>query len=388
MFSGKLIFSQLMDFLPLHDFRRCVNRYNGNRYLKKFTCMDQFLCMAFAQLSYRDSLRDIEVCLRAMNNKLYHMGIKGGVSRSTLGDANNKRDWRIYADFAQVLISIARELYIEEDLGLELDNTVYALDSSTIDLCLSMFPWAQFRKTKGAVKLHTLLDLKGNIPSFISITDGKVHDVNILDEILPEAGSIYVMDRAYLDFERLFFLNECSSYFIVRSKSNTQYRRVYSNPVDKTTGLRCDQTIVVTGTKTKDLYPDKLRRIKFYNETNEKYLTFITNNFSLPALLIADLYKSRWQIELFFKWIKQHLKIKSFYGTSENAVKTQIWIAVSVYVLVAIVKKRLRLEDMTLYTILQILSLTLFEKKPLLQTLTCQDYTKSSSNTSNQLNLF
>ena len=350
--------------------------------------MDQFLCMAFAQLSYRDSLRDIEVCLRAMNNKLYHMGIKGGVSRSTLGDANNKRDWRIYADFAQVLISIARELYIEEDLGLELDNTVYALDSSTIDLCLSMFPWAQFRKTKGAVKLHTLLDLKGNIPSFISITDGKVHDVNILDEILPEAGSIYVMDRAYLDFERLFFLNECSSYFIVRSKSNTQYRRVYSNPVDKTTGLRCDQTIVVTGTKTKDLYPDKLRRIKFYNETNEKYLTFITNNFSLPALLIADLYKSRWQIELFFKWIKQHLKIKSFYGTSENAVKTQIWIAVSVYVLVAIVKKRLRLEDMTLYTILQILSLTLFEKKPLLQTLTCQDYTKSSSNTSNQLNLF
>jgi len=388
MFSGKLIFSQLMDFLPLHDFRRCVNRYNGNRYLKKFTCMDQFLCMAFAQLSYRDSLRDIEVCLRAMNNKLYHMGIKGGVSRSTLGDANNKRDWRIYADFAQVLISIARELYIEEDLGLELDNTVYALDSSTIDLCLSMFPWAQFRKTKGAVKLHTLLDLKGNIPSFISITDGKVHDVNILDEILPEAGSIYVMDRAYLDFERLFFLNECSSYFIVRSKSNIQYRRVYSNPVDKTTGLRCDQTIVVTGTKTKDLYPDKLRRIKFYNETNEKYLTFITNNFSLPALLIADLYKSRWQIELFFKWIKQHLKIKSFYGTSENAVKIQIWIAVSVYVLVAIVKKRLRLEDMTLYTILQILSLTLFEKKPLLQTLTCQDYTKSSSNTSNQLNLF
>lgn len=388
MYTGKLVFSQLMDFLPMHQFRKCVQRYNGNHHVKSFTCLDQFLCMAFAQLSYRESLRDIESCMRAMQSKLYHLGIRGTVSRSTLADANEKRDWRIYADFAQVLISIARELYANEDFGLELDETVYALDSSTIDLCLSLFPWARFRKSKGAIKLHTLLDLRGSIPSFISITDGKVHDVNILDQLIPEPGSIYIMDRAYLDFERLYLLNQCMAFFVIRSKINTQMRRLYSHEIDKSTGLRSDQTIVLTGVNTKNQYPDKLRRVKFFDDEKGKNFSFLSNNFILPALVIAELYKCRWQVELFFKWIKQNLRIKAFFGTSENAVKTQIWIAISVYVLVAIVKKRMKLDDMTLYTILQILSVTLFEKTQLSQLLTSSTYNFSEGDIDKQLKLF
>jgi len=370
MYSGQFVFSQLMDFLPMHQFRRCVDRYNGNYHMKQFSCLDQFLCMAFAQLSYRESLRDIESCLRAMHTKLYHMGIRSRVSKSTLADANEKRDWRIYADFAQVLIHIARELYRNDDFGVELDETVYALDASTIDLCLSLFPWARFRTTKGAVKLHTLLDLRGSIPSFISITEGTVHDVNVLDELIPEPGAFYIMDRGYLDFERLYLLQQCMAFFVIRSKSNTRFRRLYSHPIDKATGLRCDQTVVLTGVYTKKYYPDKLRRVKFFDEHNNRRFSFLSNNFLIPAVVIAELYRCRWQVELFFKWIKQHLRIKAFYGTSENAVKTQIWTAVSVYVLVAIVKKQLRLDDVSLYTILQILSVTLFEKESLLQILT------------------
>ena len=388
MYSGKLVFSQLMDFLPMHKFRSCVNKYKGNYRIRSFSCLDQFLCMAFAQLSYRDSLRDIESCLRAMQNKLYHIGIRGPVSRSTLAYANENRDWRIYADFAQCLINIARDLYANDDFGVELNETVYALDASTIDLCLSVFPWARFRKSKGAVKLHTLLDLRGNIPSFISITDGKVHDVNVLDVLLPEPGSIYVMDRAYLDFERLFSLHQCMAFFIVRSKSNTKFRRLYSHAIDKATGLRCDQTITLTGYKSKKYYPDKIRRIKFYDKEKDRSFSFLSNNFIVPALVIADLYRCRWQVELFFKWIKQHLRIKSFYGTSENAVKTQIWIAVSVYVLTAIVKKRMRLDDLSLYTILQILSVTLFEKTSLIQLLNDSKYTKLKQYPDNQFKLF
>jgi hypothetical protein len=325
--------------------------------------------MAFAQLSYRDSLRGIESCLRAMQNKLYHIGIRGPVSKSTLAYANENRNWRIYADFAQYLINIARNLYANDDFGVELDETVYALDASTIDLCLSVFPWARFRKSKAAVKLHTLLDLRGNIPSFISITDGKVHDVNVLDELFPEPGSIYIMDRGYLDFERLFLLHQCMAFFIIRSKSNTKFRRLYSHAIDKATGLRCDQTIVLTGVKSRKHYPEKIRRIKYFDKEKGRSFSFLSNNFIVPALIIAELHKCRWQVELFFKWIKQHLRIKAFYGTSENAVKTQVWIAVSVYVLVAIVKKRMRLEDLSLYTILQILSVTLFEKTSLIQLL-------------------
>jgi hypothetical protein len=377
-----------MDFLPMHQFRRCVKRYDGNRYMKSFSCLDQFFCMAFAQLSYRESLRDIESCFRAMHNKLYHLGIQSKISRSTLADANEKRDWRIYADFAQVLINIARPLYSEEDFGVELDETVYALDSSTIDLCLSLFPWARFRKRKGAIKLHTLLDLRGSIPSFISITDGKVHDVNVLDELIPEPGSIYVMDRAYLDFKRLYILNQCMAFFVIRSKINTQMRRLYSNAVNKSTGLRCDQTIVLTGIKTRYQYPDKIRRIKFYDDQKHRNFSFLSNNFIVPALVIAELYRCRWKIEIFFKWIKQNLRIKSFYGTSENAVKTQIWIAISTYVLVAIVKKQLRLNDLSLYTILQILSVTLFEKVSLLQILNSSKYTGNIQPHHNQLKLF
>ena len=388
MYSGKLVFSQLMDFLPMHQFRRCVKRYDGNRYMKSFSCLDQFFCMAFAQLSYRESLRDIESCFRAMHNKLYHLGIQSRISRSTLADANEKRDWRIYADFAQVLINIARPLYSEEDFGVELDETVYALDSSTIDLCLSLFPWARFRKRKSAIKLHTLLDLRGNIPSFISITDGKVHDVNVLDELIPEPGSIYVMDRAYLDFKRLYILNQCMSFFVIRSKINTQMRRLYSNAVNKSTGLRCDQTIVLTGIKTRYQYPDKIRRIKFFDDEKDRSFSFLSNNFIVPALVIAELYRCRWKIEIFFKWIKQNLRIKSFYGTSENAVKTQIWIAISTYVLVAIVKKHMRLNDLSLYTILQILSVTLFEKVSLLQILNSSKYTGNIQLHHNQLKLF
>jgi len=388
MYSGRLVFSQLMDFLPMHQFRQCIKRYNGNHHVKSFTCLDQFLCMAFAQLSYRESLRDIESCMRAMQRKLYHLGIRSKISRSTLAEANEKRDWRIYADFAQVLISIARDLYANDDFGVELDETVYALDSSTIDLCLTIFPWARFRKRKGAIKLHTLLDLRGSIPSFISITDGKVHDVNVLDQLIPEPGAIYIMDRAYLDFERLYLLNQCMAFFVIRSKINTQKRRLYSHEIDKSTGLRCDQTIVLTGVKTRKQYPDKLRRVKFFDSKKYRSFSFLSNNFVVPALVIADLYRCRWQVELFFKWIKQHLRIKAFFGTSENAVKTQIWIAVSVYVLVAIVKKQLKLYDLSLYTILQILSVTLFEKTQLLQLLTSSAYNISQGDISKQLKLF
>ena len=388
MYAGRLIFSQLMDFLPMHQFRRCGEKYHGNYLMRSFSCLDQFLCMAFAQLSCRENLRDIESCLRAVHTKLHHLGIRARVSRSTLAYANENRALRIYADFAQALIHIARELYPNDDFGIELDETVYALDGSTIDLCLSLFPWARFRKTKGAIKLHTLLNLRGSIPSFISITDGKVHDVNILDELIPEPGSVYIMDRAYLDFERLYLLNQYMAFFVIRSKSNTKFRRLYSHPIDKATGLRCDQTIVLTGVHTKNQYPDKLRRVKFFDDQKERSFSFLSNNFLLPALVVAELYRCRWHVELFFKWIKQHLRIKAFYGTSENAVKTQIWIAVSVYVLVAIVKKQLRLDDVSLYTILQILSVTLFEKASLYQIVTAPQYINGNRALDNQLKLF
>jgi hypothetical protein len=371
----------------MHTFRRCVQRYQGERYVKRFRCLDQYLSMAFAQLTYRESLRDIEACLRAHQSKLYHMGIRSKVVRSTLSDANEQRDWRIYADFAQALIRTARPLYAEEDLGLELDNTVYALDASTIDLCLTVFPWALFRSTKSAVKLHTLLDLRGNIPTFIHISDGKLHDVNVLDILLPEAGAFYIMDRGYVDFERLFTLHVAGAFFVIRAKSNTQYQRRYSNPVDKTSGVKCDQIVTLTGvTSTKD-YPQPLRRIKYHDEKTGKTFNFLTNNIAIPAQTVADLYRYRWQVELFFKWIKQHLRIKSFFGTSENAVKSQIWIAISVYVLVAIIKKRLNLST-DLYTILQILSLTLFEKVPLEQMLANYDYKTEECGMDNQLYLF
>jgi hypothetical protein len=387
MNTGKVIFSQIMDFLPMYEFRKCVHRYQGNYYVKTFSCLDQFLCMAFAQLTYRESLRDIEACLRSMKSKLYHMGIRGRISRSTLSDANERRDWRIYADFAQVLIHIARDLYTDEDFGIELDNTVYALDSTTIDLCLSLFPWARFRKFKGAIKLHALLDLRSNIPSFIEITHGKVHDVNILDELTPEPGSFYIMDRAYVDFLRLHILTQCLAFFVIRAKTNLQFRRVYSHPIDKSTGLKCDQTIALTGINSAQEYPNQLRRIRYFDQDNDLNLTFLTNNFTLPALTITQLYKYRWKIELFFKWIKQHLRIKSFYGTSLNAVKTQIWIAISVYVLVAIIKKRLNLPY-SLYTILQILSLTIFEKLPITQIITDFEITNVIEENFNQLLLF
>jgi hypothetical protein len=387
MFIGKLVFAQAMDHLPLHTFRRCVQRYDGNKHIKRFTCQDQYRCMAFAQFTYRESLRDIEACLKAQSNKLYHMGIRSKIARSTLADANEKRDWRIYADFAQSLIQIARRLYADEDLGLELDNTVYALDATTIDLCLTVFPWAHFRQTKAAVKLHTLLDLRGNIPSFIHVSDGKLHDVNVLDMLLPEPGAFYVMDRGYLDYERLYQLDQTSAFFVIRAKSNLQFRRVYSHPVDKSTGLRCDQTVAFTGFYTAQHYPDKLRRIKYYDAETDKRFVFLTNNFSLPALTITELYRYRWQVELFFKWIKQHLRIKSFFGTSENAVKTQVWIAVSVYVLVAIIKKRLNIKA-SLYSILQILSLTIFETIPIDQLLTGCDQNMKHHDSTNQLNLF
>lgn len=387
MYTGKIIFSQIMDFLPMHEFRKCVIRYQGNYYIKTFSCLDQFLCMAFAQLTYRESLRDIEACLRSMQNKLYHMGIRGKISRSTLSDANERRDWRIYADFAQVLIHIARGLYINDDFGVELDNTVYAFDSTTIDLCLSLFPWARFRKRKAAIKLHALLDLRGNIPSFIEITDGKVHDVNILDDLIPEPGSFYIMDRAYIDFLRLYVLTQCSAFFVIRAKTNFQFCRLYSHPIDKSTGLRCDQTIVPTGVGSSTDYPDKLRRIRYFDSDNDMYLTFLTNNFILPALTIAQLYKCRWRIELFFKWIKQNLRIKSFYGTSENAIKTQIWIAVSVYVLITIIKKHLNLQ-LSFYTILQIFSVTIFEQLPIIQVLTSLSLENHMADPCNQLLLF
>jgi len=387
MNTGKTIFSQIMDFLPMHDFRRCVKRYRGNYKVKSFSCLDQFLCMAFSQLTFRESLRDIEACLRAMQSKLYHMGIRGKVSRSTLADTNEHRDWRIYADFAQILIQRARKLYHDEELELELNETVYALDSTTIDLCLSLFPWAKFRKNKAAIKLHTLLDLRGSIPTFIKITDGLVHDVNILDELIPEPGAYYILDRGYLDFARLYTLNLFNSFFVIRAKANLQFRRIYSHPIDKTIGLRCDQTIFLTGFYPSKDYPEKLRRVRFFDEKNKKQLIFLTNNFSLSAFTITELYKYRWQIELFFKWIKQHLRIKSFYGTSQNEVKTQIWIAISVYILIAIIKKQLNL-NITLYTFLQILSVSVFEKTPILQLVTDGNYENHKLEFSNQLNLF
>jgi hypothetical protein len=368
MYAGKLVFAQLMDHLPLHTFRRVVSRYAGERKVKSFSCLDQFLCMAFAQLTYRESLRDIEASLRAQRSKLYHLGIRSTVARNTLANANAVRNWRIYADFAQSLIGIARPLYLDEPFGVDLKDTVYALDTTTIDLCLSVFPWAPFVPTKAAVKLHTLLDLRGNIPTFIHISDGKLHEVNILDQLIPEPGAFYIMDRGFLDFGRLYRLHQAGSFFVTRAKSNTKVQRRYSHPVDRTTGLICDQTIVLSGVYSPQDYHAPLRRIRLKDPETAKTLVFLTNNFTLPALTITELYRCRWQVELFFKWIKQHLRIKAFFGTSENAVKSQIWIAVSVYVLVAIVKKRLRLTA-SLYEILQILSLTMFERTPLDQLL-------------------
>ncbi len=387
MFIGRLMFSQVMDYLPKHTFQQCVNRYHGNRKIKNFTCLDQFLCMAFAQLTYRESLRDIEVCLRAQKTKLYHMGIRGGIARNTLANANKIRDWRIYADLAQSLITTARELYRNEDLGIEFDNTVYALDASTIDLCLSVFPWATFRQTKAAIKLHTLLDLRGNIPTFIHISDGKLHDVNVLDILIPEPGAFYVMDRGYLDFKRLYAMNMAGAFFLIRAKSNTKFKRRYSHRADTSGGVICDQTIVLTGVNSSVDYPQALRRVKYHDSATGKTFNFLTNNFILPAQAVADLYRQRWQVELFFKWIKQHLRIKAFYGTSENAVKTQIWIAVSVYVLIAIIKKQLRIKE-NLYTILQVLSVTVFEKIPLVQAVTGSGYSSRKPHTAKQLKLF
>ena len=387
MNSGRTIFAQLMDFIPTYEFRKCVDQYNGNHKVISFSCWDQFLCMAFAQLTYRESLRDIQVCLRATQSRLYHLGIRGKVSRNTLAHANQTRNWRIYADFAQILIQKARKLYAADSFGIELDQAVYALDSTTIDLCLALFPWAEFRKRKGAIKLHTLLDLHGNIPSVVIITTGKVHDVNILDQLLIELGAIYIMDRGYIDFTRLYKIHRASAFFVTRAKVNFSRTRLYSQPVDKTTGVLCDQIIVLKGHYAKKDYPEKLRRIRYFDSKNNKTFVFLTNNFVLPAITIADLYRCRWQVELFFKWIKQNLRNKSFYGTTENAVKTQIWISISVYVLVAIVKKALNL-DQNLYTILQILSLTLFEKETLYQTLSNISYIKQEDHISNQLNLF
>jgi hypothetical protein len=387
MHQGHYVFAQLMQHLPLTTFRRCVARYDGERRVKRFSCLDQYLCLAFAQLTWRESLRDIEACLRAQSSKLYHLGFRSTIARNTLANANAVRDWRIYADFAQHLIGIARRLYADEPLAIELNDTVYALDSTTIDLCLSVFPWAPFRSTKAAVKMHTLLDLRGNIPSFIFISDGKMHDVNILDELLPEAGAFYIMDRGYLDFERLARLDDAGSFFVTRGKSNLKARRGYSHPVDRSSGLICDQTVVLTGFYSRQGFDRPLRRIKFNDPETSKRLVFLTNNFAQPALTIADLYKCRWQVELFFKWIKQHLRIKAFFGTSENAVKSQIWIAVSVYVLVAIVRKRLALSA-SLYEILQILSLTLFEKTPVNQLFDDGPLQKALIQHDNQLKLF
>jgi hypothetical protein len=389
MHTGKLVFAQLMGHLPLHTFRQCVANYPSRYPTLKFSHLDQFLCLAFAQLTYRESLRDIETCLRAHQAKLYHLGIRGNIARSTLADANESRDWHIYQDFALSQIKVARKLYAQDGCGfaVELEQTAYALDTTTIDLCLSVFPWARFRSTKAAVKMHTLLDLRGNIPSFIHISDGKMHEVNVLDLLIPEAGSFYIMDRGFTDFARWFVLHQAQAFFIIRGKANLACRRVYSRAVDKSTGLRYDQTIALTGYyKAKD-YPQHLRRIKFHDAEHNKDLIFLSNNFDLPALTIAQLYRCRWQVELFFKWIKQHLRIKAFYGTSENAVKTQIWIAITIYVLVAIVKKRLKIEA-SLYTILQILSLTLFEKKPLDQLLKNTELQMITPENDNQLNLF
>jgi Domain of unknown function (DUF4372)/Transposase DDE domain len=387
MNQGQLVFAQITQHLPLTTFRRCVAKHDGDHKVKSFSCLDQYLCMVFAQLTFRESLRDIEACLRAQVAKLYHMGIRGRVSRSTLADANEVRDWRIYAEFAQRLIGIARALYVEEPFGIDLKETVYALDSTTIDLCLSVFAWAPFRSTKAAIKLHTLLDLRGNIPSFIHITDGKWHDVNILDHLLPEPGAFYVMDRGYLDFARLYRFHEAGSFFVTRAKSNLRAQRRYSHPVDRSTGLICDQTVTLTVFYSRQGFEAPLRRIRFKDPDTGKTLIFLTNNFALPALTVTQLYRQRWQVELFFKWIKQHLRIKSFFGTSENAVKTQVWIAVSAYVLVAIIKKRLNLTA-SLYEILQILSLTMFEQMPLDQLLRKNMRDENLLDAANQLILF
>jgi len=381
------VFAQLMEFLPRYNFQKCVQRYHGQYKIISFTCWDQFLCMAFAQLTYRESLRDIEACLRSAQQNLYHMGFRGKVSRNTLAHANETRDWRIYGDFAQIQIGRARRLYANDSFGVELDQTAYALDSTLIDLCLTLFPWAKFRKRKGAIKLHTLLDLRGSIPSLIVITHGKIHDVTILDQLSFEPGAFYIFDRGYLDFARLHKIHRASALFVTRAKSNFQFKRLYSQRVDKSQGIHCDQVIVLRGFYAKKDYPDKLRRIRYFDATQNKWFVFLTNNFTLPALTIAQLYQSRWQIELFFKWIKQHLRIKAFYGTSDNAVKTQIWIAITVYVLVAIVKKQLKLEQ-SLYTILQVLSVNLFEKRPILEVLGNANTKETNDPISNQLNLF
>ncbi|MEI6422687.1 MAG: IS4 family transposase [Lentisphaerota bacterium] len=387
MNKGQTLFSQLMDFVPTHEFKKCVERYRGSYKVQNFSCWDHFLCMAFAQLTYRESLRDIESCLNSQRSKLFNLGFRSNITRSTLSYANNTRDWRIYADFASVLIGIAKDLYRDENFGVEISNTVYALDSTTIDLCLSLFPWATFRKTKAAIKVHTLLDLRGPIPSILAISNGKMHDVNVLDLLVAEPGAIYLIDRGYIDFARLHTLTESCAFFITRSKSNMHFDRISSQSVDKNIGVMCDQIIRLSGFYTSQDYPDRLRRIKYYDTETDKTLVFITNNFLLPSLTIAKLYKCRWQVELFFKWIKQHLRIKSFYGTSTNAVKTQIWIALSIYLIVAIIKKRLKLEA-SLYTILQILSVSLFEKTHILQALSNIEPENEDPQTLNQLNLF
>ena len=387
MYAGEVVFAQLMEFLPRHEFDRCVRRYRGNHRVREFSCRDQFLCMAFAQLSYRESLRDIETCLRAMQPKLYHAGFRSRIARSTLADANERRDWRIYADLAHVLIGMAQKLYANDGFAVELDAAAYAFDSTTIDLCLSLFPWARFRRRKGAVKLHTLLDLRGNIPSFIYISHGKTHDVIALDHLVLEPGAFYIMDRGYIDFARLYAFTEQMAFFIVRGKRNLDYARRAYRSVDKSTGLRSDQKIVLKGPKTSKEYPVPLRRITYVDAEIRRRFTFLTNNLTLPALTIAKLYKCRWQVELFFKWIKQHLRIKAFYGTSQNAVKTQVWIAVSIYVLVALVKKELRLER-SLYETLQILSVALFEKTPIFEALTGENYPNGNTSRRNQLPLF
>src|SRR6266704_1713148 len=384
MHTGRFVFSELISHLPHKEFQKCVTLYGGDCHHRRFSCWDQYLAMAFAQLTYRESLRDIEACLGSMQSKLYHLGFRGKVARSTLADANEVHDWRIFADFAQYLIGVARSLHAEDPIGVELDDALYALDSTTIDLCLSLFPWAKFRKTKGAVKMHTLLDLRGNIPTFIGITDGKASDVTMLDEIVPEAGAFYVMDRGYIDFERLYVFTLSAAFFVTRTKENVLLQRRYSREVDKGTGVTSDHTVILTAIKSIKAYPDTLRRITYVDPETLKRLRFLTNNFVLPALTIAKIYKSRWQVELFFKWIKQHLRIKAFYGTSENAVKTQIWIAVSIYVLVAIVRKRLGVEA-SLYQILQILSLSLFEKMPILRALQAADYENDLADSGNQL---
>jgi hypothetical protein len=383
----RTVFAQLMDYFPYHEFHKCVKRYNGGYKVKGFSCLKQFLIMSFAQLTYRESLRDIQTCLRALKPKLYHVGIHGNIARNTIANANIHRDWHIYADFALVLIGIARQLYAEDDFGIQLKDMVYALDSTTIDLCLSLFPWAPFREHKAAIKMHTLLDLRGNIPAFIWISTGKVHDINVLDHLIIEPGAYYIVGRGYLDFLRLHKIHLSQAFFITRTKTNTRLRRIYSHPVDMSTGVLCDQAVSLTGFYSVQEYPEKLRRIKFYDKEVKKHLTFLTNNFVLPAVTIAKLYKCRWQIELFFKWIKQHLRIKSFYGTTENAVKTQIWIAISTYVIVAILKKRLSIEE-SLYTILQVLSVTLFEKSPILEVLRAHETNFDKDLNDIQLNLF